>query len=42
MFQNFAKNTCTGMKFKAICYELQNACELPGKRDSVALGNKHA
>lgn len=28
MFQNFAKNTCTGMKFKAICYEWQYACEL--------------
>lgn len=28
MFQNFAKNTCTSMKFKAICYEWQYACEL--------------
>lgn len=28
MFQNLAKNTCTGMKFKAICYEWQYACEL--------------
>lgn len=28
MFQNFVKNTCTSMKFKAICYEWQYACEL--------------